>query len=432
MNQGNGPADGVTAVEMSSGGTIVIGSLEAGQKMDLQLPAGSTAGPYLINVDPQNLIPESNETNNNLSYLLPTPTPYIGCIATMTADAIFTPPPPLPTLSPLITEGLIYADMNLAQINRVVNGWQSVKLMDGFNAQFSPNLEFAVFEKAQDLWLIDTQLGSITNLTKTADYIEINPQWWQANPSKIVFNVFGINEAQEKSWTQTMSGYVGMINTDGTEHTRLTEAPSFGHFALSPDGVTIAFDIRGFPNFYVIGLGPRSFPFSDYGSRATPAKGLYFFSPSFSPDGRQLSWWVANDESRMDRMFALELFDIAGRTSKVVHSYSALGGTLGWLESPIWSPNGQWIAFQTRGETTPRDLWVVNSDGNIGQRFGLATNPVWNPDSQHLAYVQWPPQSDSYLASSISFIEAPSWRIISSDLQAGGVPLAWTVTLPMP
>jgi Tol biopolymer transport system component len=134
----------------------------------------------------------------------------------------------------------------------------------------------------------------------------------------------------------------------------------------------------------------------------------------------------------MDRMFALELFDIAGRTSKVVHSYSALGGTLGWLESPIWSPNGQWIAFQTRGETTPRDLWVVNSDGNIGQRFGLATNPVWNPDSQHLAYVQWPPQSDSYLASSISFIEAPSWRIISSDLQAGGVPLAWTVTLPMP
>lgn len=432
LNQGNTPAEGVTVIEMSSGNSVVIGRLEAGQKIDLQMPAISTAGPYILNVDPQNMVDESNETNNNLSFLLPTPTPFVGCMPVPANDATPTPVP-LPTFAPPVTntDGLIYADMNLAQISKLVSGGQVIKLMDGINAHFLSGMAQAIFEQSGDLWLKPSMDGAPINLTNTPDLIERNPQWWGTNPAKIVFNVVGNNEAQEKGWTQTYAGYVAMINTDGSEYIRLTNEPSFGNFALSPDGTTIAYDVAGFPNFYVLGSGQQSFQPADYGTPASPLQGWYFFSPSFSPESRRLTWWIAADETRPQRDFMLDVFDLTNKTSSVVHSYIALPGTLGWLEPPTWSFSGQWFALQTRGETTLKDLWILNVDGNMAQRVGLATNPIWSPYGDSVAFVQWPPQADSYLSASLSIIDIPSWNIHSTNLPAGSVPLLWVGPSPL-
>jgi subtilase family serine protease len=90
-NQGTAPADNVTVVEMSTGYTITISRLEAGQNISLRFPATPSNGTYLVNVDPQNVVSESNEMNNNLSYLYPTPTPPASC--SPQGDATPTPIP---------------------------------------------------------------------------------------------------------------------------------------------------------------------------------------------------------------------------------------------------------------------------------------------------------------------------------------------------
>jgi Tol biopolymer transport system component len=153
--------------------------------------------------------------------------------------------------------------------------------------------------------------------------------------------------------------------------------------------------------------------------------GNFFTSPSFSPDGRWLTWWVSQDEANPQRVFSLVMFDLVGKTNTTLHSYSAPSGTLGWLSNPIWSPTGQWLAFQTRSEVTPWDLWIIHRDGGIGQRFGLATNAVWSADSQHVAYVQLPPRADAYLPSSLSIIDVPSWFVQQIPVPVGSIPLGW-------
>ena len=121
------------------------------------------------------------------------------------------------------------------------------------------------------------------------------------------------------------------------------------------------------------------------------------------------------------------LFDLNANTSTILHSYTPLAGTSGWLPNPVWNGNEGWVAFQTRGEATTWDLWISRPDGNNAYRLGLATNPVWSPDLERLAYVQWPPRSDSYLAASASVIEVPSLNVQQINLPAGSIPLAWTL-----
>ncbi|HSB01510.1 MAG TPA: hypothetical protein VLE49_12735, partial [Anaerolineales bacterium] len=194
-----------------------------------------------------------------------------------------------------------------------------------------------------------------------------------------------------------------------------------------PDGKTIAYDALGAPTLYETGAGPRAFDISQYGYQPEISNPL-FTSPSFSPDGRWLTWWVSEGSSEAQRHFSLVMFDLAANTFRVVHTYVPLSGTLGWLDTPVWSPVQPWIAFQTRGEDTPWDLWVMHRDGGIAQRFGLGTNPVWNPDGHHLAFVQWPPRSDSYLAANIVIADIPSSDAQPIGLPAGSIPLAWTST----
>jgi len=421
LNQGNAPADVVVALEVSTGQQVTLSRMEAGETVDIQIPAAPSTGNYVIDVDPQNAIPESNETNNNLSFLLPTPTPFAGCAA---SSAYVTPLPATPPPDAQALDGLIYANMDSAQIFRIISGGQGAAVLQGTSARFSPDGFLALFESSGDIFLAEPMDNPGLNLTNTPDRLENTPLWLPLNTLKIVFNSMSINEAQEKGWGSDTFGYLSMMNMDGSEYTVLADVPSYTAPALISDGMTIAYEQSGMPMLYEVGKGLRPFDPTLYGYQ--PSAEAVFTSPSFSPFGRWLTWWVSENYSQPDKHFSLVLFDLITNTSTTLHSYTPLGGTSGWLPNPVWNGTENWIAYQTRGESTAWDLWISRPDGSEAYHLGLATNPVWSPDLERLAYVQWPPRSDSYLAAFASVIEVPSWNVQQMNLPAGSIPLAWT------
>lgn len=424
-NRGSASAADVLVVEQSTGHQVQIGPMQPSQSIEIQFPLNSASGSYTVVADPQNVIMESNENNNVYAYLAPTPTPPALCPPASAQPTL--PPTMIPaTPSALSLDGLSYADMNLGQIWKVLAGGHPAQLMNGIAGQFSPDGLQVLFEQSGDLWLAEPMDNPGRNITNTAARTEQFPQWWPSNPSKIAFNSMGLEEAKEINWGHDVSGYLTMINRDGSEYSTLSAVPSYTRPALSPDGKTIAYDALGQPMLYETAEGPRPFEVSSYGYQPELERPV-FTSPSFSPDGRWLTWWISEGPSESQRHFTLVMFDLAANSYRVVHSFTPLANTLGWLDTPVWSPAGQWVAFQTRGEETPWDLWVMHRDGGIGQRFGLATNPVWSPDSRLLAFVQWPPHSDSYLSANTVIVEIPSATIQQTGLPAGSIPLAWKV-----
>ncbi|HSM71252.1 MAG TPA: CARDB domain-containing protein, partial [Anaerolineales bacterium] len=102
QNRGQTQAVNIPVVETSTGAQSMIGLLRAGQSTELYFPAISHSATYNLVVDPQNKIPELDETNNSFSYPAVTPTPPVLCTPEATPTFTPTPTPVPPTNAMLI------------------------------------------------------------------------------------------------------------------------------------------------------------------------------------------------------------------------------------------------------------------------------------------------------------------------------------------
>ena len=107
--------------------------------------------------------------------------------------------------------------------------------------------------------------------------------------------------------------------------------------------------------------------------------------PAVSPDGKSVAYTLTTPNLA------------ANKTSTDIWIISAEGGTAKQLTThpahdrhPVWSPNGQWIAFESTrsGES---QIWLMKQDGSGQKQFTTistqASTPLWSPDGKLIAFV---------------------------------------------
>ena len=178
-----------------------------------------------------------------------------------------------------------------------------------------------------------------------------------------------------------------VMTTDGSRVTNLTQSWADDVSPVwSPDGLRIAFvTLRDTPAGKW-GMGPGSIYLIDFDPTAGRAGGLFRLTdgtgddgwPTWSPDGQ---WIVFESDRGGDR----EIWRIRVDGSDLTR----LTNSPGEDRHPDWAPDGTRIAF-TSERGGDKDIWVMAADGsnpvNLTHSAGRDRYPAWSPDGRRLAF----------------------------------------------
>lgn len=126
------------------------------------------------------------------------------------------------------------------------------------------------------------------------------------------------------------------------------------------------------------------------GSKRTALHPGKAHNPSLSPDGQQLVYAV----------------DDGGNYN--LYTIKSSGGNPNFLTAapsseiePVWSPDGQRIAFISAPSTdTERgELYLINADGSNPVQLvtGLNSHPAWSPDGRQIAFTKFEGNDEIYV-----------------------------------
>ncbi len=227
------------------------------------------------------------------------------------------------------------------------------------------------------------------------------------------------------------------IATDGTGLRQLLTCPeaACSGAAWAPDSSRLVYERRGmlvpgaapgpprlwwldpasgetvtvFQDSQWLGYGARWSPDSQWLSYVSPSNqgvqvynvndGRNFLIPSrmgglatWSPHGDAL---LVSDIQRQEEGFTVHLL----RADPATGQLTDLSGSEAIVEdsSPIWSPDGAWIAFTRKpaGASMGKQIWLMRLDGSEAHYLTNETDihhglPEWSPDSHYLLYQRYP------------------------------------------
>ncbi|GAB5494378.1 MAG: hypothetical protein Phog2KO_45930 [Phototrophicaceae bacterium] len=221
----------------------------------------------------------------------------------------------------------------------------------------------AEFDEQTDIYQYDPISRELINLTNSPA-----PEWsfgWSSNGALLYTATVNVTQAADELFVMTRLGNEQFIDTPDTLY-------SFGG-VWSPDGTTLAYfssHPRNYSDIYTI-----TFPELTI-RNLTETETISESNPLWSPDGTQLLYRLDGD---------LYLLDVETRDSQ------RLVDLKGTIEMPVWSPDGQSIAFYIRtwdNGSNVLSAYIVSHDGNDLEQLDVPltiNSPVsWSPDSQRL------------------------------------------------
>ncbi|MCX6368122.1 MAG: S41 family peptidase [Armatimonadetes bacterium] len=182
---------------------------------------------------------------------------------------------------------------------------------------------------------------------------------------------------KEELWTIPVEKAKGR-NAD--EATRLTTYPGTDHdINWSKDGKTLFFVSDRNGNERVFAMEVASKAIKPIWTGKSDAK-----SPTISPDGKLLGFWVAGKEEE-GAGFYTSPTDLSSPPKRVL----AIAGDSQNMFS--WSPDMRWLAFTRRGrESGGTNLYIAKADGtnpiNVTRLNAFHSEPTWSADGRYLYF----------------------------------------------
>jgi WD40 repeat protein len=220
---------------------------------------------------------------------------------------------------------------------------------------------------------------------------------------------------------------------DGSDVVRLTDDVNDSWASWSPDGTKILFSSTRYdpsigpcePGFsHEFGCPTDVYVMNADGSNVVRLTDdpLPEFMPVWSPDGDRIAF-VREGDPAAGTYEAVYVMRPDG--SDVQQVSSADGGSDFW---PSWSPDGSQLVFASiRNEDW--GIWVVDADGSNEHRIfggvgtGYVNNPVWSPDGSLIAFVG-NPSVDDYSPDDALYVIRPDGTGIMPLADAPGVGVA--------
>lgn len=250
--------------------------------------------------------------------------------------------------------------------------------------------------------------NTLSLLTKRATEAPKSPTEYRPDlDENWVSVILACMENNPKARPPTAGDIAGLLGAESTELTRTMTLPQSWPPAPEPKSRTAAW-ISGMVIVLALGLAagfflrrvPPPLPRYDNTVQLTTAAGLEF-DASFAPDGSALVY-------TSDRSGAFEIYrrDLGPGGAE---SQLTAGGHQSF--EPVYSPDGQWIAFHSQGR---RGLWLIPAAGGTPKRLtSEGSRPAFSPDGEWIVYqTQSNPQTSE---TSIGAIGASNLRLVKVD-----------------
>ncbi len=184
------------------------------------------------------------------------------------------------------------------------------------------------------------------------------------------------------------------MNIDGSCITRLTDNSASDLLPnWSPDGTRIAFTSDR--DRHNVSNNTENFEVYTMNSDGTNVARLTFSGgntgPVWSPDGQHIAY-IHTDQNVLSN-YSIQIISLNGSGTISLPVYTEADFMyLGVPEySLAWSPDGQQIAFVSKSSDCAWGIFVINTDGTNLKRipstcYGKYSNPSWSPDGKYIAF----------------------------------------------
>lgn len=344
---------------------------------------------------PQEVVTVARPTSTAAATVSPKPPPLPSPTAVSPNEQTPTPwppaTPPTPTPAPPFPNMIYSSAGSLWQIGA---DWQPQPLFEDPTAVLEPNGRRLLSVSEGDVWLTELNSGQTSNLTNTPGQLECCPQWWPGQPDMIFL---GIDPGPDGHSLAQLDLTTNEINLLGSSRNQ----QSFSPLAVALNGTDFAYEFETQEAW--IQMTTETIQFNPYAYGLPETLELRAIgAPAWSPDSQKLAWvMILADTTAPNEPPAvvLGIFNLAQRQARLLHPYSDILGRDGWFSPPVWSPDGQWLAYDVLSlDPADRGLWVLAANGSSEQYIG-GQNPVWSPDGRYLTYqnthgtqMTYPPQ----------------------------------------